>query len=196
MKNKTIMAKLFKVIVELYDLLITARKNDRFGRVVSTGSLKIDDLIAIAVTRRTDLSAATLKASYEILKEIAIEEVCDAKRMEFGLSHYSLAVKGVFIGDHAAWNAAEDSFCLQLTPTAEIRRAVNEITVKVRGMAQSGIYINTVTDVTTGEVHTCITPGGAVNLSGVKIEIIREPATGAGLFLTEVNSGVTEQISN
>jgi hypothetical protein len=51
--------KVFKVIVELYDLLITARKDDRFGRVVSTGSLKIDDLIAIAVTRRSDINAAT-----------------------------------------------------------------------------------------------------------------------------------------
>jgi hypothetical protein len=188
------MAKIFKVIVELYDLLITARKDDRFGRVVSTGSLKIDDLIAIATDRRTDLNATTLKASYEILKEIALEEVCDAKNVEFGLSHYSLGVKGVFIGDHAAWNDVEDSLYLQATPTLEVREALSEIAVEVRGMAQSGIYINTLTDVASGEVNVRITPGGAVNLTGVKIKIAGDPATGVGLFLTEVNSGVIEQV--
>jgi hypothetical protein len=188
------MSKIFKVIVELYDLLITARKDDRFGRVVSTGSLKIDDLIAIAVTRRTDLNAATLKASYEILKEIAIEGVCEAKQVEFGLSHYSLGVKGVFIGDHAAWNVAEDSLYLQAAPTLETRRAISGIAVEVRGMARSGIYVNTLTDVASDEVNTRITPGGAVNLAGIKIKIVGDPSTGAGLFLTEINSGATEQI--
>ncbi|MDR1332212.1 MAG: hypothetical protein LBK07_08935, partial [Tannerella sp.] len=90
------MAKLFKVIVELYELLITSRKDDRSGRVVTTGSLKIDDLIAIAVARRSDINAVTMKAAYEILKEVALEEVCNAKQVEFGLSHYGLKVNGVF----------------------------------------------------------------------------------------------------
>jgi hypothetical protein len=57
-----------------------------------------------------------MKASYEILKEIALEEVRNAKQVEFGLSHYGLGANGVFIGDHAAWKdgaqplAASDSY--------------------------------------------------------------------------------------
>jgi hypothetical protein len=46
------MAKLFKVFVELYELLLTTQKDDRSGRVVSTGSLKIDDLIQIALSQQ------------------------------------------------------------------------------------------------------------------------------------------------
>ncbi len=53
------------VMVELYDLSITERKDDRFGRVVTTKSLNEDDLIKIAVARRTDLNASTLKASID-----------------------------------------------------------------------------------------------------------------------------------
>ena len=57
------------VIVELYDLALTERKDDRFGRVVTAKSLSEDDLVNIAITRRTDLNATTLKSSIEILKE-------------------------------------------------------------------------------------------------------------------------------
>ena len=58
------MAKL-KVFVKLYELLLTAQKDDRSGHVVSTGSLKIDDLIQIAVSRRSDIHAITMKVPYE-----------------------------------------------------------------------------------------------------------------------------------
>jgi hypothetical protein len=187
------MAKVFKVIVELYDLLFTSRKDDRFGRVVSTGSLKIDDLIAIAVTRRTDLSPVTLKAAYELLKSIALEEVCGGKNVEFGLSHYSLGTDGVFIGDHAVWNSAVNKLILRPVATLEARNALKEIEVEVRGMASSGIYVNTLTDVASGEVNARLTPGGGVNLTGVRIRITGD-APGVGLYLTEINTDAVVQI--
>jgi hypothetical protein len=187
------MAKTFKVTVELYDLLITARKDDRFGRVVSTGSLKIDDLIAIAVARRSDINAATMKASYGILKEIALEEVRNAKQVEFGLSHYGLGVNGVFIGDHAAWKDGEHSLSLQATATVEARNALKEVSVEARGMAASGMYVNTLTDVSSGEVNTHLTPGGGVNLTGVKIKIAGD-APEVGIHLTEVNTATVVDI--
>ena len=129
------MAKLFKVLVELYELLLTARKDDRSGRVVSTGSLKIDDLIKVAVSRRSDINAATMKASYEILKEVVLEEVCGGKSVEFGLSHYKLNVDGIFLGDHASWDSSKNSLVLNAIATAETREALKSISVEVLGMA-------------------------------------------------------------
>jgi uncharacterized protein YciU (UPF0263 family) len=135
------MAKLFKVFVELYELLLTARKDDRSGRVVSTGLLKIDDLIAIAVTRRSDINAATMKASYEILKEVAMEELCNAKQVEFGLTYNGLGVDGVFVGDHPSWDSTHH-LLLRSSATAEVRNALKNISVEVLGMASSGLYIS------------------------------------------------------
>jgi hypothetical protein len=109
------------------------------------------------------------------------------QNVEFGLSHYSLGVKGVFIGDHAAWNDAEDSLYLQATPTLEVRNALKDIEVEMRGMASSGLYINTLTDVASGKVNECLTPGGGVNLSGVKIKIVGDSPE-VGLYLTDINS--------
>jgi hypothetical protein len=187
------MAYLFKVLVELYELLLTARKDDRSGRVVSTGSLRIDDLIAIAVSRRSDINAVTMKASYEILKEVALEEVCGAKQVEFGLSHYGLGVNGVFIGDHPVWDRNAHSLLLHASATAEARQALKNIEVDVLGMAQSGAFINSVTDVVSGEVNARLTPGGSVNLTGVRIKIAGD-APGVGLHLTEINTGTVTDI--
>ncbi|MDR1335480.1 MAG: DUF4469 domain-containing protein [Tannerella sp.] len=187
------MAKLFKVIVELYGLLITSRKDDRSGRVVSTGSLKIDDLIAIAVARRSDINAATMKAVYGILKEIALEEICKARQVEFGLSHYGLKVSGVFTGDHPVWKDGEHRLLLSAVATAEARETVKTVAVEVIGMAASGTYITTLTDVISGETDAVITAGGAVNLAGVKIRIAGN-APGVGLHLTEINSGAVVDI--
>jgi hypothetical protein len=187
------MAKKFKVLIELYELLFTARKDDRSGRVISTGSLKIDDLIAIAVTRRSDINAVTMKASYEILKEIALEEVCNSNHVEFGLTHNSLGVDGIFIGDHPAWDSKVNRLSLLGVATAEVRNAIKDIEVEVLGMAQSGLFINSLTDVASGEVNARITPGGGVNLTGVKIKIAGE-APGVGLHLTEINTETVTEI--
>jgi hypothetical protein len=187
------MTKLYKVLVELYELLFTARKNDRSGRVVSTGTRKIDDLIGIAVTRRSDINAVTMKASYEILKEVALEEVCNSKHVEFGLTYNSLGANGVFIGDHPSWDSKVNSLSLVAVATAEARNAIKNIEVEVLGMAQSGLFINSLTDVASGKVNERLTPGGGVNLTGVKIRIAGE-APGVGLHLKEINTGAVTEI--
>jgi hypothetical protein len=195
LKHYLNMANTFKVNAELYELPLTARKDDRFARIVSTGTLKIDDLIRIAVTRRTDLSPATMKAAYEILKEIALEEVCGAKQVEFGLSHYGLSAEGILIGDHAKWDSATNSLILRAASTLATRDALKDVDVNVLGMAASGTYINTLTDVVSGEVNSHLTPGGGVNLTGVKIKIAGD-APNVGLHLTEINSAATYTIPN
>jgi len=171
------------VIVELYDLTLTERKDDRFGRVVTTKSLTEDDLIAIAVSRRTDLNANTLKASINILQEIASEQIANGASVSFGLGYFNLGVNGVFIGDSAKWDPSIHSLSVRVTPTADLRNAVKASTVDVRGMAASGLVVNTVTDVTSGEVNSRLTPGGGVNLTGNKIKIDGDNAT-VGISLT------------
>ncbi len=94
------------VIVELYDLTITERKDDRFGRVVTRKSLNEDDLIAKAVAQRTDLSASTMRSTLEILSKIAIDEIANGASVKFGLAYFNLGVSGVFIGDSARWDSS------------------------------------------------------------------------------------------
>jgi hypothetical protein len=175
------------VIVELYDLTITERKDDRFGRVVTSKSLNEDDLIKMAVSRRTDLSPTTLRASLDILKEIAIEQIANGSSVYFGLGYFNLTVNGVFVGDHAKWDPALHSLHVKAAASAELREAIKATQVNVRGMSQSGIVINSVHDVASGEDNARLTPGGGVNMQGGKIRIAGDSPDN-GIRLTEQNS--------
>jgi len=176
------------VIVELYDLPLTKRKDDRFGRVVTSKSLNEDDLIAIAVSQRTDLNPITLKASMDILQSVAIAQIVNGASVSFGLGYINLGVNGVFVGDHSNWDSAKHSLSVRITPTAKLRKAVKACRVEVRGMAPSGATVNTVTDVTTGEVNNRLTPGGGVKVTGTRIKIAGEhPSVGIRLINQETS---------
>ncbi|MFT3739488.1 MAG: DUF4469 domain-containing protein [Breznakibacter sp.] len=176
------------IIVELHDLPITGRKDDRCGRVVATKSLKIDDIVAIAVNRRTDLNAVTLKSSFEILRDIASEQVASGASVEFGLGYYGLGVTGVFIGDNAQWDSTRHSLHVKTVPTRALRNLVRKVSVNVRGMASTGTFINSVTDVASGKENSILTPGGAVNVSGTKIKVIGDNGAN-GIHLTNQADG-------
>jgi len=113
------------VIVELYELPISPRKDDRFGRVVSTRSLNEDDLIDIAVARGTELNPSTLRAALEIVKDIAAGEIVNGTAVTFGLAQFNVMVNGVFTGDNAQWNKDVNSLSLRITPTIMLRSKLN-----------------------------------------------------------------------
>jgi hypothetical protein len=178
------------VIVELYDLTLTERKDDRYGHVVTTKSLNEDDLIRLAVARRTDLNASTLRASLDILKELAAEQLANGASVYFGLGYFNLLVNGVFIGDHAKWDPAQHSLRVKATPSIEVRDVVKRIHVDVRGMAQSGIVINSLIDMMSGAENSYLTPGGGVNLTGARIRIAGDSPDN-GIKLTDQYGIVT-----
>ncbi len=182
-----------KVMVELYDLSITNRKDDRFGRVVTSKTLNEDDLVRTAVSRRTDLNPTTLKASLEILKDIAVEEICNGASVSFGLGYFGLKVNGVFIGDNAQWDSDKHSLSVRISPNAELRSAVRSTAVNVRGMAYSGTVINSVFDVSSNEENGKLTPGGGVNISGIKIRIEGDKP-GVGLKLVNATTAAETEI--
>ena len=182
------------VIVELHDLAITERKDDRSGRVVKTKSLKLDDLVKIAVNRRTDLNASTLRSSFELLCDVAEEQLANGASIDFMLVHLSLGVDGVFIGDSAKWDSAIHRLKVTASPTVRLREFAKRVTAIVRGMASTGVFINTVTDVTTGDVNISVTPGGAVNITGSKMKIAgNNPA--CGITLTNEADGTVTLVA-
>ncbi len=194
------------VFVELYNLSITERTDDRFGKVMISRSIDEDDLINIAKNRHTDLTPATLRASMELLKGLAIECILRGDSVKFGMAFFSLDVKGVFLGDNASWDSTEHKLIVRTTPTSDLRQAVNSASVKIHGMASVGTFINSVTDVASGEVNTMLTLGGGVNVTGSKIKIAGEhPDNGlylvnmadeASLVLISMNSILINDPSN
>lgn len=180
------------VMVELFDCTLTGRKDDRFGRVVLAKSLNEDDLIDIAVSRRSDLNSSTMKATIEILKEIVIEQIANGASVRFGPGYFNLNVSGVFVGDNAKWDSSQHSLSVQFNSSSELREAIKSTTVAVRGMAASGLVINSVTDKFSGAVNSRLTPGNGAIVTGNKIKLVGNDAR-VGLQLTNQK---TQEITN
>lgn len=179
------------VVVELYDFAITERKDDRVGKVLTSRSLNEDDLINIAIQRRTELSASVLRSSIEILKEIAKEEVSHGASVAFGLGYFSVGVNGVFYGDDPKWIPEQHALNVRVVPTAALRNAVTSAEVNLRRMAPTGAVVSQVIDVTSGEMNARLTPGGGVNMLGSRIRIVGDnPPNGIALVNQQTNESV------
>jgi hypothetical protein len=179
------------VIVELYDLSITERKDDRFGRVVTIKSLNEDDLINIAVSERTDLNPNSLRSSMQILKEIAKKQLANGASVAFGLGYFSLGVNGTFIGDKAQWDSTQHSLSIRVAPTAELRETIKGASVETRGMAAIGTYINKVEDILSKTENARLTPGGPVNVFGSKIRIVGDDTENGIKLINQATQEVT-----
>jgi hypothetical protein len=174
-----------KVYVELYDAPLTQRKDDRIGRVLSNGSANVDDLIADAVDRGTDISPVILRASYDLLKTSALQRALRAQRVEFGLGITYVESTGTFIGDAAKWDVARNRLIARMLPSKELREALKSADVTVLGMAQVPNMISSVEDVVTGEVNVCLTRGGMAHVYGSKIKITgSDPSVGLKLTMS------------
>jgi hypothetical protein len=181
-----------KVYVELYDAPLTQRKDDRIGRVLNNGSASIDDLIADAVSRGTDISPVILRASYDLLKTSALRRVLRMQRVDFGLGIIYTESTGIFIGDGAKWDSERNRLIGKVLPSKELRDALKDVEVEVLGMAKVPNMISSVEDVITGQVNVCLTRGGMAHIYGSKIKItgsdpevsLRLAPSGAGEVLT------------
>lgn len=176
------------VAVELYELTLTEKKGDYYGKVISPATITEEDLVQLAVERRTDLNASTLRAALEILNALALEKALDGCNVSYGLSHYTSVVNGVFVGEHDQWDADRHSLGLRIDPLPELRTAQQLVEVKVLGPATTGPVINTITDHASGTINQQLTPGGIVYLDGQRLKIAG-PAPHAGVSLIRVDSG-------
>ena len=181
------------VILELYDLAITPGSNKCFAKVVTSKYLKEDDLVRIAVQRRTELNASTLRSALEILNEVAMNELLNGASVNFGPGIFKLAVSGAFNPNLPEWNAGKHKIVLQVTPTTKLYRKMEQIEVKIRGMAPVKTSIYTVKDFATANINECLTRDNIVEIKGTKLKIAGENISN-GISLIHIASGNTTLI--
>ena len=175
----------YNVDVELYDLELGDKTDDRYGRVVAAGLLKEDDLIRMAAQRRPDLSPEALRAAIDLLKEVAVESLLKGASVDFGLGAYYLDVKGVFASGHAKWSPGKHRLTVRATPSVELQSAVDDVRVSVLGASNSPV-IHSIVDASSGEENARLTANGSVTITGSKIKIVGDHAV-SGVTLAYAN---------
>ena len=181
------------VIVELYDNQLTSRTDDRYGRVVNLASVTDDVLISRAIENGFNGNAASMKAALDVIDAETLKAIVRGEIVKRGTGYIALDVNGSFIGDNPAWNPAVNKLVARITPSKDLREALQSTPVRIRGMAADGSVINSVTDVATGAVNAVLTAGGMANIKGVRIKIAGD-VPGVGLFLTNQDTSAVVQV--
>lgn len=182
-----------KITAQLYDLAITERKDDYSARIVTRESRSLEDLARLAVAKRTDLNLNTLINAYNLLKEVAIQELINGSNVEFGLGIDGLVINGVFIGEGAQFDPKEHKLSISHSLIAEVREALKRVQINVIGVAKNDPLISKVYNVTTGEWNQTITPGGGLNLEGIRIRIEGD-VEGVGLRFRPFDGGEAVEV--
>lgn len=170
------------VIVELFDNPLTERPDDRYGRVINIASINEDTLIDRAIEGGFNGNAASMKATYQAVKQEALKAIVRGEIVSFGLGHAVLDVEGAFIGDAPYWNPDVNKLVSSIVPSKELREILKKTPVKVIGLAPDQAVIASLTDVVSGKVNEKLTPGGMANIKGSRIKIEGDKPT-VGLFL-------------
>lgn len=176
------------VLVELCENKLTGRPDDFYGRVVNRASVTEEKLIERVVNRGADISAITLRASYDLLKKEALNALVSGDIIDFGLGHISLRVEGVFIGGNAGWDPEKQKLTARITPSKKLRETLKQTPVQIFGKAPDAHGINSITDITTGQINRLLTRGGIARLAGRMIKIAGD-RPGVGLWLTNLATG-------
>jgi len=185
-----------RFLVELYDYPLGDKKEDRIGKVISSKAFSEEDLIQLAVARGTDIGASTMRATLEIISELAIEQITKGAIVHLGLAQFHVNVHGVFQGDAAKWDKEKHSLHVQANPIVELKKAVESCEVELRGMAPERAGINSVKDLNSEEFNTTITPGGVVQVFGSNIKIVGDlESLGIYLYHLETNTEIVIPMS-
>jgi hypothetical protein len=181
------------VVIELFDNPLTGRTDDRYGRVVNIASINEDTLIERAIANGFNGNPASMRATYQAMKEEAVKGIVRGEVVHFGLGYVILDVEGVFTGDVAEWDPAKHKLVATITVSKELHDELKTVPVKVLGMAPDRAAIAEVIDVASGKVNELLTPGGMVHVKGARIKIGGDKP-GIGLFLTNQDTQAVTQI--
>jgi hypothetical protein len=181
------MAKKFtwKVWLRL-NLLTKDVENDYVAEVSTTGkTLRNEEIAQIIKDEGSELQYETLLDVLNHSDRLRRERIQQGYSVQTGVCHISPRVAGNWIGASEHFNPEMHKVTCDLTASAELRRALEEVSVEVLGVRDNGARIGLVTDVSTGKTDGTITRNGNLIIEGEKIKIAPDGEEGLGVFFAD-----------
>ncbi|WP_059370218.1 DNA-binding domain-containing protein [Treponema endosymbiont of Eucomonympha sp.] len=143
-----------------------------------------------------DIARAIKAAGSELQLETLVDVLNHADRVrrdtlrqgcsvQTGVAHIAPRVRGVWTGDDRAFDPARHSLGFDLSATAELRAALDGVGVLVLGMKDSGAYIGSVTDLSSGRADDTVTRGEDMSLSGARLKVAPDDDGECGVFFVD-----------
>lgn len=178
----------------LYDNLLTPDPNDFTARVSSERSLSVADICHSAATRGgADVSDAAMSHAVELfLKEMAYR-LCDGFAVNTGYFTAVPVVRGVFLNPNETFDPQRHTLQFQFTQGELMRREIEDVEVKIMGVAETGLYIGQVEDMKSRTVNEVLTPGFNLRVTGTKLRVVGDKP-GVGIFFRETVTNTATKV--
>ena len=178
----------------LYDNLLTPDPNDFTARVSSERSLSVADICHSAATRGgADVSDAAMSHAVELfLKEMAYR-LCDGFAVNTGYFTAVPVVRGVFLNPNETFDPQRHTLQFQFTQGELMRREIEDVEVKIMGVAETGLYIGQVEDMKSRTVNEVLTPGFNLRVTGTKLRVVGDKP-GVGIFFRETATNTATKV--
>ena len=178
----------------LYDNLLTPDPNDFTARVSSERSLSVADICHSAATRGgADVSDAAMSHAVELfLKEMAYR-LCDGFAVNTGYFTAMPVVRGVFLNPNETFDPQRHTLQFQFTQGELMRREIEDVEVKIMGVAETGLYIGQVKDMKSRTVNEVLTPGFNLRVTGTKLRVVGDKP-GVGIFFRETATNTATKV--
>lgn len=178
----------------LYDNLLTPDPNDFVARVSSERSLSVADICHSAATRGgADVSDAAMNHAVELfLKEMAYR-LCDGFAVNTGYFTAMPVVRGVFLNPNETFDPQRHTLQFQFTQGELMRREIEDVEVKIMGVAETGLYIGQVEDMKSRTVNEVLTPGFNLRVTGTKLRVVGDKP-GVGIFFRETVTNTATKV--
>ena len=178
----------------LYDNLLTPDPNDFTARVSSERSLSVADICHSAATRGgADVSDSAMSHAVDLfLKEMAYR-LCDGFAVNTGYFTAMPVVRGVFLNPNETFDPQRHTLQFQFTQGELMRREIEDVEVKIMGVAETGLYIGQVEDMKSRTVNEVLTPGFNLRVTGTKLRVVGDKP-GVGIFFRETATNTATKV--
>jgi hypothetical protein len=181
---------LHKIRAWLYDNLLTQdNPNDYIARVNAERSLSISDICESAVLRGgSDISAASMEHAVNLfLKEMGYQ-LCDGFSVNTGWFTAGVHIRGVFDSPGETFDPRKQTLLFEFHQGSTLRKELEQVSVDILGLAETGAVITQVTDLKTGSINDLLTPDRNLKIAGYKIKVVGTHDND-GVFFISQDSG-------
>lgn len=149
-------------------------------------SLNLKEIIDVMRRRNPGLRRETIESCINLFQEVTSDLLTEGYRLNTGQLNLKPVVKGKCQG---LWKNKKNCVRVSASPSAQMRRRMDEVEVKVFGILPESTSISTVTDHKTGLVNKVLSRNNIFFISGNRIKIHGSQPE-VGIYL--VHSGTKE----
>jgi hypothetical protein len=175
------------------NLLTKEVDNDYVAEISTVGNtLRNEDIARQIVKERSELRYETILSILNERDIVVRDTVLGGSSVQDGNVHLAPRITGNWLGADPVFDPKRHKITVDAFPTAELRKALEEVGVEILGKkSDGGAIIGLVTDVLTGNIDGTISPNGDIIIEGSKIRIASTDDDTLGVFFVDVNGTET-----